>query len=77
MEEFLRYVIGSLVEFPEVVVIKKTETPSTVSFLVAARASDIPKIIGKSGHTIRALRTLLNASADKRNMTATLEIIEP
>jgi predicted RNA-binding protein YlqC (UPF0109 family) len=48
----------------------------TVSFLVAAKASDIPKIIGKSGHTIRALRTLLNASADKRNMTATLEIIE-
>jgi predicted RNA-binding protein YlqC (UPF0109 family) len=77
MEEFLRYVIGSLVEFPEDVVIKKTETPSTVSFLVAARVSDIPKIIGKSGHTIRALRTLLNASADKRNMTATLEIIEP
>jgi predicted RNA-binding protein YlqC (UPF0109 family) len=77
MEEFLRYVIGSLVEFPEDVVLKKTETPSTVSFLVAARASDIPKIIGKSGHTIRALRTLLNASADKRNMTATLEFIEP
>ena len=77
MEEFLRYVIGSLVEFPEDVVLKKTETPSTVIFLVAARASDIPKIIGKSGHTIRALRTLLNASADKRNMTATLEIIEP
>jgi predicted RNA-binding protein YlqC (UPF0109 family) len=77
MEEFLRYVIGSLVEFPEDVIIKKTETPSTVSFLVAARASDIPKIIGKSGHTIRALRTLLNASADKRNMIATLEIIEP
>jgi hypothetical protein len=77
MEEFLRYVIGSLVEFPEDVIIKKTETPSTVNFLVAARASDIPKIIGKSGHTIRALRTLLNASADKRNMTAILEIIEP
>lgn len=77
MEEFLRFVLGSLVEFPEDVVIKKTETPSTVSFLVAARPSDIPKIIGKSGNTIRALRTLLSASADKRNLTAKLEIIEP
>jgi len=77
MEEFLRYVIGSLVEFPEDVVIKKTETPSSVSFLVAAKPSDIPKIIGKGGHTIRALRTLLKASADKRNLTATLELIEP
>lgn len=77
MEEFLRYVLGSLVEFPEDVIIKKTETPANVGFLVAARPSDIPKIIGKGGNTIRALRTLLNASADKRNMSATLEIIEP
>ena len=77
MEEFLRYVLGSLVEFPEDVIIKKMETSSDVKILVAARPSDIPKIIGKSGNTIRALRTLLNASADKRNMTATLEIIEP
>jgi len=77
MEEFLRYVLGSLVEFSEDVIIKKTETPANVGFLVAARPSDIPKIIGKSGNTIRALRTLLNASADKRNMSATLEIIEP
>jgi predicted RNA-binding protein YlqC (UPF0109 family) len=77
MEEFLRFALGSLVEFPEDLIIKKTETPSTVSFLVAARPSDIPKIIGKSGNTIRALRTLLSASAGKRNLTAKLEIIEP
>lgn len=77
MEEFLRYVIGSLVEFPDDVVIKKTETSSSAVFLVAARPSDIPKLIGKSGHTIRALRTLLSASANKRSMTAKLEIIEP
>ncbi|MFM8830364.1 MAG: KH domain-containing protein [Spartobacteria bacterium] len=77
MEEFLRYVLGSLVEFPEDVLIKKTETPSSITFLVAARPSDVPKIIGKSGNTIRALRTLLGASAAKRNMTAKLEIIEP
>lgn len=77
MEEFLRFVLGSLVEFPEDVIIKKNETSSCVSFFVTSRQSDIPKIIGKSGHTIRALRTLLNASAQKRNLTAKLEIIEP
>ncbi len=77
MEEFLRYVIGSLVEFPDDVIIKRTETSSSAVFFVAARTSDIPKIIGKNGHTLRALRTLLSASADKRSMTAKLEIIEP
>ena len=77
MEEFLRHVISSLVEFPDEVVIKKTEAPERVDFLVAARAVDMPKIIGKSGHTIRALRTLLNASGRKRNLSVTLEVVEP
>jgi hypothetical protein len=77
MEEFLRHVISSLVEFPDEVVIKKMETPTRVDFLVAARSNDLPKIIGKSGHTIRALRTLLNASARKRNLSVTLELVEP
>ena len=77
MEEFLRYVIGSLVEFPDAVVVKKTETPGRTAFLVALRPSDVPKVVGKGGHTIRALRTLLNASARRRNQSATLELLEP
>lgn len=77
MEEFLRYVIGSLVEFPDQVVIKKTESPGKTVFHITARPSDIPRIVGKGGHTIRALRTLLSASARKRNQSASLELIEP
>jgi predicted RNA-binding protein YlqC (UPF0109 family) len=77
MEEFLRYVIGSLVEFPGEIVIKKTETPGRTVFYVAANPSDIPKIVGKGGHTIRAMRSLLSASARKRNQSASLELIEP
>jgi predicted RNA-binding protein YlqC (UPF0109 family) len=77
MEEFLRYAISSLVEFPNEAVIKKTETPGRIGFFVTAPASDIPKIIGKSGHTIRALRTLLTASARRRGLSASIEIIEP
>jgi predicted RNA-binding protein YlqC (UPF0109 family) len=77
MEEFLRYVIRSLVEFPGELVIKKTETPGRVVFHIASNPSDIPKIVGKGGHTIRALRTLLNASARKSNQSVSIEIIEP
>jgi len=77
MEEFLRYVIGSLVESPEQVVIKTTETPGRTVFHVAAKPSDMARIVGKGGHTIRALRSLLAASARKRNQSASLELIEP
>ncbi|MEI6278108.1 MAG: KH domain-containing protein [Verrucomicrobiae bacterium] len=76
MEEFLRYVMGSLVEFPDEIVFTKTESPERVTFHVAMRNTDLPRIIGKGGHTIQALRTLLHATAQKRGITASLEIIE-
>ena len=76
MEEFLRFVIGQLVEFPDEVVLSKTESPERVIFHLATRKSDIPRIIGKGGHTIQAIRTLLNASAHRRGIRASLEILE-
>ncbi len=76
MEEFLRFVIGRLVEFPEEAVLTKTESEDRVVFHLALRKSDVPKIIGKGGHTIQAVRTLLNATADKRGLRASLEILE-
>ncbi len=76
MEEFLRFAIGSLVEFPASVVVSRTESPGRVDFHVALRKSDAPRVIGKNGHTIRALRTLLSAAARKRNLSTSLELIE-
>ncbi|MFZ4599763.1 MAG: KH domain-containing protein [Terrimicrobiaceae bacterium] len=76
MEEFLRYVMDSLVEFPDEVVFTKTETPERIIFHVTMRKSDLPRVIGKGGHTIQALRTLLDASASRRGLKASLEIIE-
>ena len=76
MAELLRYVIGRLVEFPDEVVFTKTEFPDRTIFHVAMRQTDLPKVIGKGGNTIQALRTLLNAAASKRGTKASLEIIE-
>lgn len=79
MEEFLRFVIGRLVEFPDEVFITKAEAPESpekVTFLAAMRKSDIPKIIGKGGHTIQAIRALLEAAAQRQGLKAKLEIIE-
>lgn len=76
MEEFLRFTLGQLVEFPEELVISCAHEGEKETFHVAARKSDLPKIIGKSGHTIQAIRTLLSASAQKRGTHVALEIIE-
>lgn len=76
MEEFLRYVIGELVEYPEEVIISRQETETSVKFFVAMRKSDLGKIIGRGGHTIHALRSLLQAAGQKRGIKTGLEIIE-
>ena len=40
------------------------------------RQTDVGKVIGKHGHTIAAIRSLLNAAASRHNQRATLEIVE-
>lgn len=76
MEEFLRYAIGQLVEYPDELVLTRSELPGKTVFHAALRKSDVPKVIGKGGHTIQALRTLLHASALKKGLRVELEIIE-
>ena len=76
MEEFLQYVIGELVEYPDEVVITKSEKSGHIAFHVAMRKSDLGRIIGRGGHTIHALRSLLQAAAQKRGIRVSLEILE-
>jgi len=76
VEEFLRFVIGQLVEYPDEVVLTRSGSDSEVTFHVAMRKTDIPRVIGKSGHTIQAIRLLLSSAAQKHGVHAQLEIIE-
>jgi predicted RNA-binding protein YlqC (UPF0109 family) len=65
MEEFLNFVLRRLVENPDEVFLAHAEEPGKTSFAVRARRSDVPRIIGKRGQTIHAIRSLLNAGARK------------
>ncbi len=76
MEEFLEYVVGKLIEYPDELVVTHSEAEGRTVYYLAMRKSDVPKVIGKGGHTIQALRTLLNASAQKKGIKVGLEIIE-
>jgi predicted RNA-binding protein YlqC (UPF0109 family) len=76
VEEFLEYILHKLVEFPDEVVITKSEAPGQVTFHVAMRQTDVGRIIGRGGHTVQALRTLLQAAGQKKGLRTNLEIIE-
>jgi len=74
MDEFLRYVVRQLVEYPEEVRLSHREEGGKTVFLLSLHSSDVGRLIGKGGGTIRAIRDLLHAAAEKRGLKATLEI---
>lgn len=77
MKAFIEYVVKELVDHPEQVDVKEVDGERVVVFEVRLNPMDIGKVIGKSGRTITAIRTLLMSAAAKHGKRAMLEIIEP
>lgn len=76
MQEFLDFVLRHLVEFPDDIMITHVEAPRKVIFKVQVRKSDIPRVIGKHGQTIVALRNLIGAAASRHGQRATVDLVE-
>ncbi len=77
MKVFVEYVIKALVDHPEEVDVREVDGERVVVFELRLNQTDIGKVIGKSGRTITAIRTLLISAAAKQGKRAMLEIIEP
>ena len=77
MKAFIEYVVKALVDHPEEVDVRETDGERVVVFELRLNQTDIGKVIGKSGRTITAIRTLLTSAAAKAGKRAMLEIIEP
>ena len=79
MEELLECMAcaaKALVDDPDSVSVSlsRNESESIISLKVAT--DDLGKVIGKSGRTAEALRTLLSAAAQKAGLRCRLEIVE-
>ena len=76
MDEFLRYVVQQLVEHPDELVISHREEEGKTTYLLSMRRSDIGRLIGKGGSTIKAIRDLASAAAEKHGKRVAVEILE-
>ncbi|MBE2181399.1 MAG: KH domain-containing protein [Chthoniobacterales bacterium] len=65
MEEFLNFVLRRLAAHPDEVFLSHAAVDGRDVFTAQARRTDLPRIIGKRGQTIHAIRSLLNAGAAK------------
>ena len=76
MNALLRYVVRALVDHPGDLRITEIEGERTIVFELRCHPEDVGKVIGKSGKTVGAIRTLLSTVAARQNRRAMLEVVE-
>jgi predicted RNA-binding protein YlqC (UPF0109 family) len=74
---FLEYVVKGLVDNPNSVKVVRTVDEMGVLLTLDVDAADMGKIIGRSGNTAKAIRTLLRVVGMKNNSRVNLKINEP
>ena len=72
----IEHVTKVLVDAPDQVSVNQVEEDGETVLELTVAESDVGKVIGRSGRTARALRTLLSAAGIKTHKRYTLEILE-
>jgi predicted RNA-binding protein YlqC (UPF0109 family) len=77
MKETVELILKALVDDAEAVDVREIERDKATSIIeVRVAQTDMGKLIGRQGRTVRALRVLLRAASIKQNHRFVLEILE-
>lgn len=76
MKDTLIFLLQSIVDHPDDVVVDEHEEDSRILLTIHANQEDLGKIIGKSGRIIKALRDLIKLMATKQNLYVDIDIAE-
>ena len=76
-QQFLEFVIKSLVDNPDYVKINRTVDEMGVLLSLSVNRDDMGKVIGRSGATAKAIRTVLRVVGMKNDARVNLKIEEP
>ena len=74
--EIVEYLARRLVDEPEAVRVEEVERDGAVVLQLHVAKDDVGKVIGRQGRIARALRTIVRASAARREQRVMLEIVE-
>lgn len=76
MKDTLHYIISSIVDAPDQVVIDEVEEEGITQFSIHVAPEEVGKIIGKEGKVIRAIRNIMKIPAMKANKRIHINIVE-
>jgi hypothetical protein len=76
-QEFLEYLVKSLVDHPDDVKIDRKVDEMGVLLSLHVNAQDMGQVVGRQGATAKAIRSLLRIVGIKNNARVNLKIEEP
>lgn len=76
MKELVEFVSKKLVAHPEDVQVRVIEGDEGEVYELRVHPEDMGRVIGKNGRVAKAIRTLVGSAAAKKNVRASLEIVE-
>jgi predicted RNA-binding protein YlqC (UPF0109 family) len=76
LPELAKTLAKALVDSPEEVLVVAAGDSEYVKLELEVAEDDLGRVIGRSGRTARALRTILSAAAEKNGQRCALDIIE-
>ena len=77
MKDAVELIVKHLVREAESVDVREVERDRSTSVIeIRVAQSDVGKVIGRQGRTVKALRSLLHAAGEKQRKRYVLEIVE-
>lgn len=76
MKKLVKQMVTALVDQPRCVKVTEIKGEKSVVYELRCHAKDVGKVIGRSGKTVSAMRTLLGAIASRDGRRAMFEVVE-
>lgn len=75
MQELITYIVGKLVEKPELVQVTEVDTTEKSIIEIRVAAHDLAKVIGREGRTFKALRSMVHALDPQQKKDIVVDIV--
>jgi predicted RNA-binding protein YlqC (UPF0109 family) len=76
MRDTVEMIVKALVDDKEAVDVREVQANGTTRIEIRVAATDMGKVIGRQGRTVRALRSLVHAAGVKQHRRIVLDIVE-
>jgi uncharacterized protein len=76
MEDLLAYIAKGLVDHPEEVSVESFEEDGALVFELRVADDDTGKVIGRSGRTVQAIRTVMRACGAKQDRRVLVDVVD-